>query len=43
VTRLRLLAFFAGDRIALRAGDLYGLDSEGQELLADWCRAVYAA
>lgn len=43
VTRLRLLAFFAGDRIALRAGDLYGLDSEGQGLLADWCRAVLAA
>jgi hypothetical protein len=43
VTRLRLLAFFAGDRIALRAGDLYGLDDSGQSLLADWCRAVLAA
>lgn len=43
VTRLRLLAFFAGDRIALRAGDLYGLDDSGQSLLADWCRAVLAS
>lgn len=43
VVRLRLLAFFSADRIALRAGDLYGLDDSGQSLLADWARAVVAA
>jgi hypothetical protein len=43
VTRLRLLAFFSSDRIALRAGDLYGLDNEGQSLLRDWSAAVLAA
>jgi hypothetical protein len=43
VVRLRLLAFFSSDRIALRAGDLYGLDDEGQSLLRDWTAAVLAA
>ena len=43
VTRLRLLAFFSPDRIALRVSDLGGLDDEGQELLRDWTRALLAA
>jgi hypothetical protein len=43
VVRLRLLAFFSADRIALRAGDMYGLDDSGQSLLADWARAVIAS
>jgi hypothetical protein len=43
VSRLRLLAFFASDGARLRAHDMTGLDAAGQELLADWCRAVLAA
>jgi hypothetical protein len=41
-TRLRLLAFFATERVGLRVSDLTGLDTQGQRLLADWCTAIQA-
>jgi hypothetical protein len=41
-TRLRLLAVFAADGVRLSVHDLSGLDPNGQALLADWCRALYA-
>lgn len=43
VSRLRLLAFFATERVQLRVSDLAGFDSEGERLLLDWSRAVLAA
>lgn len=42
-TRLRLLATFAGTRVALNVSDLQSLDAAAHELLADWCRAVLIA
>jgi hypothetical protein len=41
-TRLRLLAFFAAERVPISANDLNGLDADGQRLLADWCTAIQA-
>lgn len=43
VSRLRLLATFASGRVSLSVSDLGGFDAEGQDLIADWTRAVRAA
>jgi hypothetical protein len=42
-TRLRLLACFAERRVLFKLSDCRSLDAAGQDLLADWCRAVCAA
>lgn len=44
-SRLRLLALFATPpaRVRLCVSDIGGFDSEGQELLRDWTRALLAA
>jgi hypothetical protein len=42
-TRLRLLAVFAPAGARISAVHLRGLDPGGRVLLADWCRALYAA
>lgn len=43
VSRLRLLSFFATERVQLRVSDLAGFDAAGEKLLRDWTRAVLAA
>jgi hypothetical protein len=46
VSRLRLLATFASSsprRVPFLVADLTGFDDEGQQLIADWCRALLAA
>ena len=40
--RLRLLAVFSGEPIAIRVTDFAGMDTSGQAYMADWCAAIQA-
>lgn len=40
--RLRLLAVFSGEPIAIRVTDFAGMDTVGQAYMADWCAAIQA-
>lgn len=40
--RVRLLAFWCGERSGLSIHDLAGFDDAGRRLIADWCAAILA-